>query len=94
VGIGRRRAAGCDVFQAGTGPVDAGRHLPARYQAELARLQDAAPAEPVAAVRAVVEAELGRAVEDAFSSFDPEPLASASIGQARAAVTTAGDDVG
>ena len=60
--------------------------LPPEYQAELARLQDAAPPEPVEAIREVIAAELGRPVEEAYGSFEPEPLASASIGQAHAAV--------
>ena len=55
------------------------------YQAELAQLQDAAPPEPVARVRAVIEAELGQSVARAFASFDDVPLAAASIGQAHAA---------
>ena len=67
--------------------------LPPAYQAELARLQDGAPPEPAAAIRAVVAAELGRAVEEAFPSFCPEPLASASIGQAHAATTGDGMEV-
>jgi ubiquinone biosynthesis protein len=67
--------------------------LPPEYQSELARLQDAAPPEPFEAIREVVAAELGRPVEAAFRSFDPQPLASASIGQAHAAVTAAGESV-
>jgi ubiquinone biosynthesis protein len=56
--------------------------LPASVVHELSRLQDrVAPADP-AAVRAVVEAELGRHVEEVFSEFDWEPLAAASIAQA------------
>jgi ubiquinone biosynthesis protein len=54
--------------------------LPPVYQAELAKLQDQAPPVPVAAIRAAIEEELGRPVEEAFAFFDPEPLAAASIG--------------
>ena len=60
--------------------------LPPDYQAELARLQDGAPPEPAEVIRDAVEAELGRPVGEVFESFDDEPLASASIGQAHAAV--------
>lgn len=63
------------------------------YLAELARLQDAAPAEDPAAIRAVITAELGRPPEAVFASFDPEPLAAASIGQAHAAVHRDGTPV-
>ncbi len=55
--------------------------LPAAICAELARLQDeVSPADP-AAMRAVLEAELGP-VEQHFAAFDWEPLGTASIGQA------------
>ena len=48
---------------------------------ELARLQSQVPADPFAVTRATVEAELGKPLEELFATFDPEPLASASIGQ-------------
>jgi ubiquinone biosynthesis protein len=67
--------------------------FPPRYQAELARLQDEGPPEPIEAVRAVVAAELGHAVGELYLDFDPEPLASASIGQAHAATTLDGTSV-
>ncbi|MFV1986912.1 MAG: ABC1 kinase family protein [Gemmatimonadota bacterium] len=60
--------------------------LPPEYVTELSRLQDAAPSISFDAVKVVVEGELGRPLEDAYDSFDPEPLAAASIGQAHAAV--------
>ena len=59
--------------------------LPPAYQAELARLQDAAPPEPWENIRAVLEAELGDGLGDLFVTVDPAPVASASIGQAHAA---------
>lgn len=59
--------------------------LPPEYQAELSKLQDAAPPVPVEAVRAVIATELGRPPEEVFARFDPTPLAAASIGQAHAA---------
>lgn len=59
--------------------------LPPAYQAELARLQDAASPEPWETIRPVLEAELGDSLEDVFVTIDPAPVASASIGQAHAA---------
>lgn len=55
--------------------------LPAAYARELERLQDHVPAAPLAAIRGVVEAELGAPLAQVFSHFDPTPIASASIGQ-------------
>ena len=67
--------------------------LPPEYQTELAKLQDAAP--PVAGdvVKTLVVEELGRPLEQAFASFDLEPLAAASIGQAHAATLHDGAEV-
>ena len=63
------------------------------YEAELAKLQDAAPPVPGDAVAAAVMAELGRPVEELFATFDLEPLAAASIGQAHAATLHDGTEV-
>src|SRR6185369_3974094 len=46
-----------------------------------------------AEIRAVVEREVGGDVEGAFASFEPEPLAAASIGQAHAATLHDGTEV-
>jgi len=67
--------------------------LPPRYQAELARLHDAAPAEPWPAVRAVLDRELRSPATEVFARIDPTPLAAASIGQAHAAVLLDGTEV-
>ncbi|HEU5315473.1 MAG TPA: AarF/ABC1/UbiB kinase family protein [Chloroflexota bacterium] len=64
-----------------------------QYAAELAKLQDHAPAVPVDAIREVIAAELGRPPEEVFASFDPVPLAAASIGQAHAATLPDGSRV-
>lgn len=48
---------------------------------ELAQLQSHVPADPFAVTRATVEAELGKPLEELFKGFEPEPVASASIGQ-------------
>ena len=56
--------------------------LPAGVVAELSRLQDQVAPAPPEAVRALLEAELGRPVEEVFAELDPEPIAAASIAQA------------
>lgn len=67
--------------------------LPAAWIAELSQLQDAAPPEPVESVRAILEQELGRPLEQVFSELDDEPIAAASIGQVHRAVTRDGLEV-
>ena len=52
---------------------------------ELSRLQSATPADDFEKVKATIEAEQGRALEELFHEFDPTPIASASIGQAHRA---------
>lgn len=54
---------------------------------------DAVGSVPSDVVRSVVAEELGMPVEQAFSSFDEEPLASASIAQVHAATLPDGADV-
>jgi ubiquinone biosynthesis protein len=67
--------------------------LPPEYRVELAKLQDGAPRLPAEVVRDTIAAELGEDVADAFASFEAEPLAAASIGQAHGAVLHGGADV-
>jgi ubiquinone biosynthesis protein len=77
------------------GQVLSGRHdiLPPTYTVELARLLDSAP--PVAGEQIVarIEAELGTPLAELFASFDPSPIASASIGQAHWATLPNGQKV-
>lgn len=61
------------------------------YQATLARLQSAAPTVPFDALRAEVERGLGRPLDALYERFDPEPIASASIGQVHRASLRRGD---
>jgi ubiquinone biosynthesis protein len=62
------------------------------YQDELAKLQDAGPRVPAETVRDTLEQELDGG-EGAFGSFEPEPIAAASIGQAHAATLRDGTQV-
>ena len=52
---------------------------------ELERLQDRVPPVPVDEIRAILKAELGAPPEDIFASFDPDPVATASIAQVHGA---------
>lgn len=56
-------------------------------------LRDQVPAETFATVRSVVEADLGRPLEDVFSSFERRPIAAASIAQVHAATLQSGEAV-
>ncbi len=67
--------------------------VPPGYQQELAKLQAQVPPVPYAVVRDTIIAELGRAPEDLYGTFDREPLAAASIGQVHAATLADGTDV-
>ncbi|MCW2989769.1 MAG: AarF/ABC1/UbiB kinase family protein, partial [Solirubrobacterales bacterium] len=51
------------------------------FQAKLAELRDAAPKVSFKDMKKVIEAEYGEKIEDVFESFDPVPIAAASIGQ-------------
>ena len=59
--------------------------LPPEVTRELEGLQDEVEPEDFADLRALAEAELGMTLEQAFESFDPTPLAAASLGQAHRA---------
>jgi len=60
---------------------------------ELKNLQANVPADKPEQVRKTIEEELGQPIEELFSEFDPEPLASASIGQVHAAKLKSGEKV-
>jgi len=60
---------------------------------ELVKLQDRVPPFPVEIARSIIEKELGMSIADAFSEFDPKPLASASVAQVHTAVLHSGEKV-
>lgn len=55
--------------------------LPEPYLSEVGRLQDSVPPVPVEGIEEILVQELGMPIAEAFTSFDREPLASASLGQ-------------
>jgi ubiquinone biosynthesis protein len=67
--------------------------LPQPHIEALARLQDDVEAVPFDEVREVVEADLGARLSNVFASFDPDPIASASLGQVHHAVMRDGREV-
>ena len=67
--------------------------IPEGYAHELSKLQAQVPPVPFAQVRATIEDELHRSIDDAFPRFDRVPLAAASIGQVHRAELPDGADV-
>jgi ubiquinone biosynthesis protein len=67
--------------------------LPSDYVQELAKLQDSLTPLPPGRVEKVISEELGQPIEELFSSFEPQPLGVASIGQAHGAVLKDGTEV-
>lgn len=67
--------------------------FPAEYVEELAKLQDRVPAFSYEQVEAIVEQELGKQIPELFYSFDPIPLAAASLGQVHKAKLHSGEEV-
>lgn len=55
--------------------------VPPEYVKEFSKLQDAAPPVPFEQICRVICDELGQSPENIYDEFDPQPLASASIGQ-------------
>jgi predicted unusual protein kinase regulating ubiquinone biosynthesis (AarF/ABC1/UbiB family) len=64
-----------------------------RVQAKLAELRDAAPKVSFKDMKKVIEQEYGEKLEDVFETFDPVPIAAASIGQVYKARLHDGRDV-
>ncbi|MEB3118643.1 MAG: AarF/ABC1/UbiB kinase family protein [Limnothrix sp.] len=67
--------------------------FPAEYVEELSKLQDRVPAFGYDQVEAIVRQDLGKPVQELFQSFDPIPLAAASLGQVHKAQLRSGEEV-
>ena len=68
-------------------------NLPAEWVAALAGLQNEAAPFPYPDVRAIIVQELGAPPEELFATFQPEPLAAASIAQVHRATLPTGEEV-
>jgi ubiquinone biosynthesis protein len=67
--------------------------FPPELVSEFRLCRDQVPPETFAAVRRIVEQDLGRSLAEVFSAFDPVPLAAASIAQVHAATLRSGEPV-
>ena len=67
--------------------------LPSDLVQEFKDCRDQMPAETFEIVRRVVEGDLGASIEDLFETFEPTPIAAASIAQVHAARLRTGEDV-
>ncbi|BAZ32701.1 ABC-1 domain-containing protein [Cylindrospermum sp. NIES-4074] len=65
--------------------------FPGEYVEELAKLQDKVPAFSYEQVEGIIEQELGKKIPELFQSFEPIPLAAASLGQVHKAVLHTGE---
>lgn len=90
--LGQLKGAAMKVGQAVAQMAD-GFGLPDDARNVLAKLHDQAEPVPFEQVKRRVEAELHGGLDTLFASFDPEPLGTASLGQAHAAKLPDGTDV-
>jgi len=67
--------------------------FPSEYVDELAKLQDRVPAFSYEQAREIIEADLGRPIQELYRTFDPIPLAAASLGQVHRAQLHSGGEV-
>jgi predicted unusual protein kinase regulating ubiquinone biosynthesis (AarF/ABC1/UbiB family) len=67
--------------------------FPAEYVEELSKLQDRVPAFSYEQVAAIIQQDLGKPVQKLFRSFDPIPIAAASLGQVHKAQLHSGEEV-
>ena len=57
--------------------------VPEAYKRELAVLQQGVPPKPLHEITAIIEAGLGKRVDEVFATLDETPIGAASIGQVR-----------
>ncbi len=67
--------------------------FPVEYVEELSKLQDRVPAFDYAQVEEIIERDLGKTIPELFVSFEPVPLAAASLGQVHLARLHTGEEV-
>lgn len=67
--------------------------FPSEYVEELSKLQDKVPAFSYEQVEAIIEQDLGKKVPELYRSFDPIPLAAASLGQVHKAQLHSDEEV-
>jgi predicted unusual protein kinase regulating ubiquinone biosynthesis (AarF/ABC1/UbiB family) len=67
--------------------------FPIEYVEELSKLQDRVPAFDYEQVKETVKSDFSKPIDQLFSSFDPIPLAAASLGQVHRAKLHSGEDV-
>lgn len=67
--------------------------FPTEYVEELSKLQDRVPAFDYEQVEAIIQTDLGKPIPELFLSFDPIPLAAASLGQVHRAQLHSGEEV-
>jgi predicted unusual protein kinase regulating ubiquinone biosynthesis (AarF/ABC1/UbiB family) len=67
--------------------------FPAEYVEELSKLQDQVPAFTYEQVANIIEADLGKSLNQQFRHFDPVPIAAASLGQVHKAQLHSGEEV-
>ena len=67
--------------------------LPPEFIRELEKLQDTVPPTDFALIQAEVEKELKSPIDQVFPTFDPVPVASASLGQVHIATLPGGEEV-
>jgi predicted unusual protein kinase regulating ubiquinone biosynthesis (AarF/ABC1/UbiB family) len=67
--------------------------FPVEFVEELSKLQDRVPAFSYEQARTIIEADLGKPIHTLYRTFDPIPLAAASLGQVHRAQLHSGDEV-
>ncbi len=67
--------------------------FPTEYVEELSKLQDKVPAFSYEQVRAIIEDDMGKPIQELYRNFDPIPIAAASLGQVHRAQLHSGEEV-